>query len=292
MPEAMVNGTRLYYQQSGHGPDVVLIHAVTSNQAVWVFTGLADAVARAGFRVTTYDLRGHGASDIPPTGYTSADMAADLCGLLVALGLTSVFVVGHSFGGVVGLHTTILHPECVNGVILSDSYFPGLRDLEPNFGRSNVWVDLRDTFRKVDVELGETVDFADLFRKAAELSPEQIRSLDAIVGPVGRGWLRQLPRLAETTCGADVLAEAGLTAECIRSISCRLIALYDEFSPFLATWRWLAENVPNCEAEIIPAAKHLAVVENTACFTDAVLRHLKRLAGAPAVRQCISRPSS
>ncbi len=36
--------------------------------------------------------------------------------------------------------------------------------------------------------------------------------------------------------------------------------------------------MPHCAAEIIPAAKHLAVVENTAAFTDAVRRHLRRLA--------------
>ena len=292
MPDVVVNGTRLYYQQTGDGPDVVLVHAVTSNQAVWVFTGLTDAVAARGFRVTTYDLRGHGASDRPPTGYTSADMAEDLQGLLDALKIAPALVVGHSFGGVVGLHAAILHPECVAGVILSDSFFPGLRHVEPNYGRPNVWVDLRETFRKVGVELGETVDFAELFRAAAELTPTQTRKLEALVGPVGRGWLRQLPRLAETTCGDEVLAEAGLTADRLRSFSRPVVALYDEFSPFLATWRWLAENVPDCEAEIIPAAKHLAVVENTAGFTDAVLRHLRRLAGTPAKARCTSSHSS
>jgi pimeloyl-ACP methyl ester carboxylesterase len=288
MPDVMVDGTRLYYQQAGAGPDVVLIHAVTSNQAVWVFTGVADAVANAGYRVTTYDLRGHGASDRPPKGYTSADMAADLRGLLAALELTPALVIGHSFGGVVGLHTAILHPEVIAGVILSDSFFPGLRRVEPNYGRPNVWVDLRETFRTVGVELGETVDFEKLFRAAGELTPEQVRTLEALVGPVGRGWLRQLPRLAQTTCGEDVLAEAGLTADRIRSLPRPLVALYDEFSPFLATFRWLAENVPDCEAEIIPAAKHFAVVENTAGLTEAVLRHLRRLAGALPARPCTS----
>jgi 3-oxoadipate enol-lactonase len=288
MPDVMVDGTRLYYQQAGAGPDVVLIHAVTSNQAVWVFTGVADAVANAGYRVTTYDLRGHGASDRPPKGYTSADMAADLRGLLAALELTPALVIGHSFGGVVGIHTAILHPEVIAGVILSDSFFPGLRRVEPNYGRPNVWVDLRETFRTVGVELGETVDFEKLFRAAGELTPEQVRTLEALVGPVGRGWLRQLPRLAQTTCGEDVLAEAGLTADRIRSLSRPLVALYDEFSPFLATFRWLAENVPDCEAEIIPAAKHFAVVENTAGLTEAVLRHLRRLAGALPARPCTS----
>jgi pimeloyl-ACP methyl ester carboxylesterase len=292
MPDAFVNGARLYYQQTGDGPDVVLIHAVTSNQAVWVFTGLTDAVASAGFRATTYDLRGHGASDTPPTGYTSADMAADLRGLLESLKIASAFIVGHSFGGVVGLHAAILHPASIAGVILSDSFFPGLREVEPNYGRPNVWVELRETFRKIRVELGETVDFSELFHAAAKLNPDESRKLEALVGPVGRGWLRQLPRLAETSCGDEVLAEAGLTVDQLRSYSRPLVALYDEFSPFLATQRWLAENVPDCESEIIPAAKHLAVVENTAGFTDAVIRHLKRMAGAPAKARCTSSHSS
>jgi len=246
-----------------------------------VFSGLIDALA-ADYRVTSYDLRGHGASERPPTGYTSADMAADFKNLHAALGLGPAVLVGHSFGGVVATHAAVLHPECVRGVILSDSFFPGLRQEEPNFGRSNVWVDLRQTFREVGVELNESVDFAGLFRAAAALTPEQTKTLDRLVGPVGRGWLRQLPRLAETACGDDVLAEAGLTADKIAAVERPVVALYDEFSPFLATCRWLEQHLTDCVAEIIPAAKHLAVVENTAAFTDAVLRHLKRMAGALA----------
>ena len=278
MPDIAVNGTRLYYQQSGDGPDVVLVHAVTGNQAVWVFTGLIDALA-ADFRVTSYDLRGHGASDRPPTGYTSAAMADDLVGLHAALGLGPAYLVGHSFGGVVGLHAALRAPEQVAGVVLSDSFFPGLRHVEPNYGRPNVWADLRATFGKVGVDLGDTVDFTRLFRAAAELSPEQTKALEDAVGVLGRGWYRQLPRLAETTCGADAFAEAGLTADRIAAVAQPVVALYDEFSPFLATFRWLERHLPRCTAEIIPAAKHLAVVENTAGFTSAVRRHLRRLAG-------------
>ncbi len=104
-----------------------------------------------------------------------------------------------------------------------------------------------------------------------------MQSLEEKVGVLGRGWLRQLPKLAETTCGEDVLAEAGLTADRIKGVSQPVVALYDEFSPFHATCAWLQKNLPSCEAEIIPAAKHLAVVENTVAFTAAVQRHLRRL---------------
>jgi pimeloyl-ACP methyl ester carboxylesterase len=278
MPDVTVNGLQLFYQQSGEGLDVVLVHAVTSNQAVWLFSGLIDALA-AEFRVTSYDLRGHGASDRPATGYTSAVMADDLQKLHAALGLKPALLLGHSFGGVSALHAAHLHPECVRGVILSDSFFPALKHVEPNYGKPSIWVDLRETYQKVDVDLGETVDFTRLFRSTAELTASQLDALEDLVGPFGRGWLRQLPLLAETTCGEDVLTEAGLTAEAIASVSCPVVALYDEFSPFLATSRWLEGHLPNCVGEIIPAAKHLAVLENSEGFTAAVMRHLRRLAG-------------
>ncbi len=277
MPELEVNGTRLYYQQSGQGPDVVLVHAVTSNQAVWMFTGLVDTLA-AHFRVTSYDLRGHGASDRPQTGYTSAAMAEDFKQLHAALGLEPAFLVGHSFGGVIALHAALLSPEAVAGVVLSDSFFPGLKHIEPNFGKMTIWKDLRETFQKVGVELGETVDFTRLFRSCAEMNAEQMKTLEDIYGAFGRGWLRQLPKLAETNCGDEVLAEAGLTAERISGVRQPVIALYDEFSPFLATCEWLKQHLANCTVEIIPGAKHLALVENTPAFTEAVLSNLKRLA--------------
>jgi 3-oxoadipate enol-lactonase len=278
MPEVEVNGTRLFYQQSGDGPDVVLIHAVTSNQAVWVFTGLVDALA-TDFRVTSYDMRGHGFSARPPTGYTSEVMAEDYRCLHAALGLRPALIVGHSFGGVVAIHAALSAPECVAGVVLSDSFFPGLRHIEPNFGKANVWADLRETFQSVGVDLGPVVDFTRLFRTSAELTPRQMQTLEERVGILGRGWLRQLPKLAETTCGDEVLAEAGLTADRIAEVTQPVVALYDEFSPFRATCEWLEHHLPACTAEIIPAAKHLAVVENTIAFTEAVRRHLRQLAG-------------
>jgi pimeloyl-ACP methyl ester carboxylesterase len=278
MPEVEVNGTRLYYQQSGAGPDVVLVHAVTSNQAVWVFSGLVEALA-ADFRVTAYDLRGHGFSARPATGYTSAVMAEDFRRLHRALELKPAYLVGHSFGGVVSMHAAALAPECVAGVLLSDSFFPGLKHVEPNFGKMSIWSDVRDTFARVGVELGPTVDFTQLFRQTAALAPEKLKELEDIYGAFGRGWLRQLPKLAETTCGDEVMSEAGLTAELLATVAQPVVALYDEFSPFLATSRWLEQHLPRCATEIIPAAKHLAMLDNTAGFTEAVKRHLKRLTG-------------
>src|SRR5262249_42678133 len=100
MPQLTVNGADLNYLQVGQRPDVLLVHAVTSNLSVWLFIGLVDKLVRDGFRVTAYDLRGHGLSEATPAGYTSAAMAEDLHQLHAALGLGPAYLVGHSFGAV------------------------------------------------------------------------------------------------------------------------------------------------------------------------------------------------
>ncbi|HEX4611646.1 MAG TPA: alpha/beta hydrolase, partial [Urbifossiella sp.] len=247
-----------------------------------LFSGLTDALAAGGYRVTSFDLRGHGQSDRPPTGYTSADMAADFAGLHAALGLSPAVLLGHSFGGVTAVHAAALYPRAVAGVILSDCFFPGLRHVEPNFGKMALWKDVREKFGLVGVSLGETVDFAELFRACAALDPERLLALEGIYGTFGRGWVRQLPRLAETTCGTDVMEVAGLTADVIAGVRQPVVALYDEFSPFLATSRWLEANLAHCTAEIILGARHLAMLENAAGFADAVRRHLARITTPPA----------
>jgi pimeloyl-ACP methyl ester carboxylesterase len=277
MPQLRVNGATLNYVQKGQGPDVVLIHAVTSNLAVWLFIGLLDKLARAGFRATAYDLRGHGLSEATPAGYTSAEMAEDFRQLHAALDLGRAYLVGHSFGAVVAVHAAVLYPQCVAGLVLADPYFPGLAHVEPNLARSNVWLDMREHFRHAGIELGEAVDFTRLFQVVESLTGEQKAALRERMGAASERWLAQLPRLAHTSCGTDVFAVAGLTAEQILSVRLPVVALYDEHSPFLATCRYLEQHLPNCVVEIVPGAGHLGPVQNPAVFVELVGKHLMRL---------------
>jgi 3-oxoadipate enol-lactonase len=276
VPHANVNGVDLHYQQAGAGPDVVLLHAVTANMAVWMVSNLVDTLARD-YRVTAYDLRGHGMSEATPTGYTSADMALDLRGLHDALGLGPAYLIGHSFGGVVAMHAAATYPDRVSGMILSDPYFPGLARLEPNVGNANVWMDLREMFGHAGLDLGDTIDFTTLFRTVAALSPAQLRMIRERMGSASTRWLSQLPRLADTTCGRDIFAVAGLTEERILSVRQPVVALYDEHSPFLATCRFLGDHLPNCTVEIVPGTKHMAPVQNGRLFVELVSKHLAAL---------------
>ncbi len=64
MPKAtLTSGLRLHYQQVGEGPDLVMVHGLTGNLAVWHLRIVPELADR--YRVLTYDLRGHGHSDVP-----------------------------------------------------------------------------------------------------------------------------------------------------------------------------------------------------------------------------------
>jgi len=135
MPFLTSRGIRFSYRQDGEGPDVVLIHGVAGNMAVWYLCGLVHALSEH-FRVTAYDLRGHGYSESTPSGYTSRDMAEDLHGLLRELGLGPVYLLGHSFGAAIALQTALSQPDSVAGIVLSDGYLPGLSEVH---GQPQQW---------------------------------------------------------------------------------------------------------------------------------------------------------
>jgi pimeloyl-ACP methyl ester carboxylesterase len=277
MPRVSIDGMKFYYQQTGAGPDVALLHGVSGNLAVWPLIGLPQALA-GDFRVTVYDLRGHGYSDTPPDGYTSADMAEDLVKLQRALGLGPMYVLGHSFGGVIALHAAALHPDAVAGLVLSDPYFPSLRHLQAEVGRWSGWHEYKEQAARAGLEVTEQdwLDVGQLFKQTAELPPERDALFRRELGVAAR---ERLVRLAATSCGEDVKAVAGLTEERIVAVRHPTLALYGENSPFLATCRFLAEHVADCKVALVPGAKHRAHEENPAGYVALVQQHLREMAG-------------
>lgn len=95
-------------QSGGSGPAVVLIHALGLDWRMWegVMTRLS-----AGRRVFAYDLRGHGWAAGSPSPFTMGDTAADLVGVLDALGLERAHIVGLSYGGGIAQTAAVAAPE-------------------------------------------------------------------------------------------------------------------------------------------------------------------------------------
>jgi pimeloyl-ACP methyl ester carboxylesterase len=111
------NGIRLHYLEHGrNGPTLVLTHGLSANAHFFdVVTPLL-----APMRVLSVDLRGRGLSDKPDSGYSMADHAADVIGILDALGLDRVLLGGHSFGGLLTLYVAATAPERVERAVVLD----------------------------------------------------------------------------------------------------------------------------------------------------------------------------
>jgi non-heme chloroperoxidase len=87
---------RIYYEDHGSGPPVVLVHGYALNGHSW--EKQEAALLAAGHRVITYDRRGFGASSRPSIGYDFDTLAADLHALLSSLDLRGVVLAGFAMG--------------------------------------------------------------------------------------------------------------------------------------------------------------------------------------------------
>lgn len=100
------------------GPPLLLLHAMTQAWDAWlpVIPALANH-----FSIVAADLRGHGQSDHPTTGYHLADYAADVVALTDALGWRQPAVIGHSLGGSVARMAEAWHPGWAGRIVIEDT---------------------------------------------------------------------------------------------------------------------------------------------------------------------------
>lgn len=267
MPKRIANGLEFHVQQAGEGPDVILIHGVTGDLSIWFLCRAMQDLA-TDYRVTAYDLRGHGYSDVPPSGYTSADHAEDTFALMDEIGADRAILVGHSFGAVIAAHAAAIAPDRVDAIVLSDPYFPALRHLE-DVSRWGHWQNFRHEAEEAGVVLSDEYwyDLGKFFDQVLHLNEEEMLKFRQAVGLPGT---ERLLRLGRTTCGDDSKVEAGLTADRIASIAVPVLALYGEASPFLATADYLVDHLPDCRKALVSGARHRAPEENPEAFLAAV----------------------
>jgi pimeloyl-ACP methyl ester carboxylesterase len=111
---AEVNGAKLYYEVTGTGHPLVLLHEGIADSRM--YDDQFHAFAQC-YRVVRFDLRGFGQSDLPPSDKPVA-LHEDLYGLLVFLGIKKTYVLGMSMGGAIALDFTLAHPAMVDALIL------------------------------------------------------------------------------------------------------------------------------------------------------------------------------
>ncbi len=285
MPTASVNGVQLSYRQvlpeasTKSLGDVVLVHGLAANQAFWNLELVGTLAKR--FRVTSFDLRGHGYSSRPASGYTPQEMAVDLQALLDRLDITSAHLVGHSYGGLIALRLALDSPRRFRSLTLADTRLRGVApqqvlptlpdwpDLKARLARCGV--DLKDNDTEIGMQLLEAIaeprwaPARGRLAAAGAFVPFAARS-----GSGNRSAARWLRLLRETTARADFLSDGHITPAAVASLQCPLLLAYGEHSPHLASCRRVAELTPHSRTVLIAGGGHFHPASRAAIF----IRHL------------------
>lgn len=111
-----VNGIRLYYEQYGEGPLLVLLHG--NGGSIEALRYQAEFF-RSHRTVVAVDSRGHGKSEMGEGRLTFENMADDVAALVRALHRGSADVFGWSDGGIIALLVARRHPDVVHAIALS-----------------------------------------------------------------------------------------------------------------------------------------------------------------------------
>ena len=158
--EIVVKGSDMYYETSGQGAPLLLLHGFGGSGRTW--DEFVPALSNR-YRVIVPDLRGHGRSTNPLDEFTHRQSAQDISALLDRLGFRRVRAMGISTGGMTLFHLATREPDRIEVMVLigATSYFP-----EP----------ARAIMRRTTVESLTTADYEQM-RRVHPRGDEQIRAL-------------------------------------------------------------------------------------------------------------------
>lgn len=255
MAEIVANGVRLHVQRLKPRRGVrqlrnpaVFIHGLGMDNLSSFYYTLANPVARAGTEAIMYDLRGHGLSERPRTGYRVADSVADLEQLLDALGVQEpIHLVGNSFGGTVALGFAVAHAERVASMVLIEAHFTVAG-----------WADqMRATLHRIGSELATGNKHIWLEQYGRKLGRMAELADDLING---------------TTFLADLITVDPIDPNALQALTCPVRAIYGERSDVIGYAHQLRASIPSCAMTVLPGLGHSILMDASATLREIVLK--------------------
>jgi 3-oxoadipate enol-lactonase len=254
-----LGGRRLYYDLAGpaSAPTVCFTHSLASDSGMWAEQ--LPVLLAGGFRVLRIDMRGHGGSDTVAGDYTMDALAADVAGVVEALGVGPVHYIGLSIGGMIGQAFALNHGALLRSAMLCDT----LPATVP--GAKQAWQPRIDAVTKAG-SLAPIADatmerwFTDAFKPRDPARWRQIHG--TIVGTTPQGFLG---------CAAAILNFDFLPRLPTLKVPTLVVCGADDQGTPAAENRRIAGLVPNARYVEIPDARHLPNVERAEAFNLAMM---------------------
>ena len=239
----------------GPAPAVLFHHGVGACGAVW--DGWTPALVHR-YRLVRFDMRGHGASELPPGFEWSLDsMAGDLGAVADAAGADRFHLVGESIGGTVALAFAAQHPERVLSLTVSNGTHQGgtIENLDP--------------WERLIREEGMGAWSAHMMKQ---------RFFDGALTPRMERWYEEQQGSAEPSAildAAAMLVGADLAPEIAR-LACPVLLLHPDSSPFIPveTMVALKRALPDAHLQVFAHARHGLPYSHAADCAAAVVRFI------------------
>ena len=255
-------GARLYYEVTGEGEALLLLHAGVADSRMWdeQFVFFAQR-----YRVIRFDLRSFGRSEVPAGPFSNVE---DIAHLLDFLHIERAALVGSSFGGKTALDFTLTYPDKVDALIL---VAPGVGEYPPSPAIQQFNADEEAALERNDLAAATELNLR-MWVDGPKRTPEQ-------VAPQVRERVRVMQHHAFTVPIPEATEELNIAPPAITRLAeihvPTLIIVGDYDIPdMLMLAERLAREIPGAEQIIIPGVAHMVSMEQPEAFNRVVLDFL------------------
>jgi len=253
---------RVHYHDQGEGEVVIFLHGAGGGASGYSnFKGNYPAFAQAGFRTIVPDLLGFGLSSKPDIPMYDLDFfVAGLKGLVDALGLKNITLLGNSLGGAVALGYALAYPQEVSRLILMAP--GGVEDLQ-------TYLDMPGIANMFQVyQSGKTGADAMRAVMTMQLFDPTLLS-DEIIA-------ERAPIAALQTQAARSVMKVPNMTERLQELQCPVFGFWgvnDQFNPVGGAMK-IMQNAPNARMQLINRCGHWVQVEHRDMFNRASIDFL------------------
>lgn len=254
---------RIFYDETGSGPAILLGHSFLCSGEMW--ENQVSVLAES-YRVINVDYRGHGQSSTIERDFDIYDLVDDMVAILDELEIEDAIWAGLSTGGFAALRAALTVPERVRAIVVSDasaaaeSFYPKFKYRALGLGARIVG--MRPFLPAVTpIMFGRTT-----LKENPDLVDEWTPTLLSMELP---SLLRFLETIITRDSLLDRLGEIQIPALV-------MVGEEDRAQP-VARAREIADGIPGARLEIVPQSGHLSALEQPEAFNRALLDFLASL---------------
>jgi len=265
MPFVENQGARIYWDEQGHGPPILLIMGLSYPSCMWHRT---RPILAAHYLTIALDNRGIGKSDVPAGPYPILLMASDAAAVLEAAGIESAHVFGVSMGGMIAQEFALQYPARVRSLILGCTAAGG-----PAAVRAEPEV-IQMLMRREKMSPEQAAEAAVPFiydPTTARVRIDEDLAIRRPWFPSPEGYAAQL----QGVLGWEAYSRLG-------QIIAPTLVIHSESDRLIppGNANLIAERIPGARLVMIPHASHLFLTDQTEVSHRAILQFLNEQAGS------------